>query len=231
MRSIVIALLLLSGCYQATTTAAPSQPSVKAEDIAATIRRLNTDSLLPSLPDDFKKPDGAAPVAAEKVEITVWGPKGCEPCNKVIAEGNKSTRFKFVKRDDIPAWVKKIADDANQGSYPIVTFPDKSGRQRYVAPWRGLKEFEKRYDKAFDNPIKAASVAGLFYGSNPSGWTWPGNLRSHLREHGYTSAQIARMSDSECIAAHDREHNRRGIFGGIFRPARKPARAKGCPSC
>lgn len=52
-------------------------------------------------------------------------------------------------------------------------------------------------------------------------WTWPGDLREHLRQtHGIDAS---RMSDAEAMAQHDADHLRRPYLGrqaSHYQPAR-----------
>lgn len=167
----------------------------------------------------------------------VYGPPGCEPCLEAVAALNDSKRYKASKSDITPA-VAKIANEWNQGAYPIVIFRDKKNAERFVC-WRGLSDFETRYNRTMGIPKTAAAdtgkspssasgstAAALYYHGQSSSWTWPGNLRRHLvTEHGYSANQVAAMSDAQVIAAHDAAHN------GTTMRAQAPRRHKSRANC
>lgn len=231
-----------SGCIAEAINPASAAPSaiLSPADVDATIRKFDAETFQPALPDDFKKPNGnAAPAeVASKIEVTVYGPPNCAPCERAIKEGNASPRFHFSKKEQIPAGIAEFANRWNQGAYPIVSFMDRNGAERCVAPWRGLTDFEKRYERTVPTkkaPVNA-SAGELVYGSLSSAWTWPGDLRSHLvGEHGYTPHQVARMTDREVVAAHDKAHGSRAAVWILGTPRTQPQRptrrAKRCPTC
>jgi hypothetical protein len=128
---------------------------------------------------------------------------------------NATGRYTASKAAITPA-IAKIANAWNQGAYPIATFRDAKGDERFVV-WRGLADFEIRYNRTMGLKAKAAaedtrklpvsassSPAAVVYST---GYMWPvKQLREHLREHGYSRKQIEGMTDAECGRAHDRIH-------------------------
>lgn len=62
------------------------------------------------------------------------------------------------------------------------------------------------------SPVKTVSHGGLYYARGVSRYTWPGDLRTHLRSppHSLSAAAVSRMTDAECIGYHDNWHSRFG---------------------
>ncbi len=243
---LIVSLLVAaccSGCLDAgqPASAGPVAQILTPTDVDATIKRLDLETYQPELHDDFKKPEGVTPKAepehpkeiASKIGCKVYGPKDCRPCDRCVAEGNASKRFHFEKQKEIPKQIAEVADKWNQDGYPIVTFLDRNGTERWVI-WRGLTDFEKRYDRSVPPkkaPVRAeagavaggdttfapstanAPAAALFSTGN---WWTSQQLRSHLQEHGYSASRIAGMSDAECVAAHQKAHEGDGFFSRVF---------------
>lgn len=225
MKILLTALVsaLCSGCLDVAqpASAAPVVKLMTPEEVDATIKLLDDATYRPELHDDFKKPEGVTPRAeapkevASKILVLVYGPKACIPCRKCVEEGNTSKRFHFEKRDVIPKNIAAFADKWNQSSYPVVIFIDRNSTERGVAPWRGLTDFERRYDRAVPPrapPVKAQ--AGTIAHNSPiysdawsSSWSWLGDLRRHLvADHGFSQSQVDAMSDAQAVGTHNAAH-------------------------
>ena len=216
---LAAAVASCSGCLS-HANAKPSEPTITVEQVDAIIADWDQRTYTPSLPDSLKKQGGTAeaPASVEsKIEVRIYGPPGCDPCSRAIKEGNTSQRFHFTKSEDLNPGIRKVADDWNQGGYPIAVFKDRNGLDRFVAPWRGLKDFEIRYNRTVPprDPPKKAQAGELVFGQVASAWTWPGGIDSHLiQTHGLSPSKVASMSDAEKVATHDSLHGSYGAAPG-----------------
>lgn len=62
-------------------------------------------------------------------------------------------------------------------------------------------------------------------------WTWPGNLRTHLISHGYSSDEIADLSQDALRILHDNEHNGYGrMTNTVQQSVRSSGFSSSCPS-
>lgn len=239
-------LLALCGCGDSAplVSVAPDNGSLV---LMLALEDVDLSTYQPALIDDFGKKTGsvATPNRGETepkpvAVVLVYGPAGCDPCKKATTELNLSRRFD-ARHADITPHIAKIAADWNQGAYPIVTFRDKKGEERFII-WRDLKDFEIRYNRtmgktaAVDTRMPPSNASGsmaavLYYHGQSSSWTWPGNLRHHLvNEHGYSANQVAGMSDRQVISAHDAAHSGTAVRAQAAPRVRFRARASGCPN-
>lgn len=62
------------------------------------------------------------------------------------------------------------------------------------------------------SPVRTVAHGGLYYARGVSRYTWPGDLRQHIRSppHSLSAAAVSRMTDAECIGYHDNWHSRFG---------------------
>lgn len=86
----------------------------------------------------------------------------------------------------------------------VETLPPIVERVEYIEPARVVQRVERRSTSARVN----ARPQLVF--SNQTKWSWPGDLREHMRrEHGLSAATLAELSDSQVMALHDWEHDER----------------------
>jgi hypothetical protein len=52
-----------------------------------------------------------------------------------------------------------------------------------------------------------AIYAAPLYFAGQAQWSWPGDLRRHMVEHGYSAAFVGSLSNAQLIALHNQDHN------------------------
>lgn len=199
----------------------------------------------PVLPDDLDKPTTpGAPLpgtpspggraAPRRPVIYFYSQPGCAACSRAQSALDAARDLPFdVKPAKPPAWVD---------AYPTLHWNDASGRGKIVRGWAADMTAAKLVTvwKATqpappppppERPTTLRSDA-VYYGSVPSLYTWPGDLREHLAgaPHHVPRQQLRIMSPRELVATHDAWHvdaarktprRSRGLFdwsegGGFF---------------
>lgn len=171
--------------------------------------------------------------------------KGCNPCIRaewetlpalksqgwIVKEygdsGSANIWIMRVGRDDVE--IERYGDAQNGN--PQWAFVDGGISQRVDIGFKNAQQVKAFFDSREKRPVQkkkpapkqmyAQAHGPLYYSSRwGSSWTWPGDLRQHLRsEHGINTDN---MSDAQCVAMHDRSHNSaprsggRGLLGGLF---------------
>lgn len=76
----------------------------------------------------------------------------------------------------------------------------------YVEPVRTVQRVRRVIEAAPETRTIRRSRRPLVFRSQ-SRWSWPGDLREHMRRsHGLSAATVAELSDSDLIAIHDAHH-------------------------
>jgi hypothetical protein len=165
---------------------------------------------------------------ARRPVVYLYAHVGCAACERAkrdLAAAEKSpTGLPFVVQPaPAPAWVTR---------FPTFHWNDRTGRGKHVhgwatsAPgpdpvarlieiWRATQAPRKNATpppppppaEATNRPIRSD---GVFYGSVPSLYSWPGDLRDHLAgpPHNLPWTQTRVMTPRELVAAHDGWHLR-----------------------
>ena len=140
----------------------------------------------------------------------------CPPCETLKQDAPRLNSPRIELKDP-PDW-------ALSKSFPVLHWETPSGWKMQEG-WYGAGKFLDTYDKSMKS-VPASAITpptrvvvsnrhGLYYGSHPSGWSWPGDLRHHLSTtHGYDAGYLAGLSDAQVIAIHDADHNSGGPGGG-----------------
>lgn len=169
---------LMAGC----STAATASPSTKhAGSIYSLVAIVDFDdaSLVPELPDDFKKPSpgdttpdttgrGAVPQPSAKELPVVLGysPKWCSVCPAAKRDSAKSTSHRFVWEDDESKFPQWIRDDlkkndqrpsAQRHGFPYLEWKNSTGWW-FTWGWANLAEFNRRASNT-TKPVDPKTVA------------------------------------------------------------------------
>jgi len=175
-------------------------------DLAPPARRLNAS-------DYFADYDRPAPARTEeRHRALVYSPSWCSGCQlfERSAVDDTDFAFEFIHEEKrFPAFVQSAISKGQV--YPVVHFEPAPGKWRVMYGPANLAEFKTHYRDCVARPalntakpVHTVSAGGLFYGKYQSVYTWPGDLRHHLRTtHG---VEPAGWDDARCIAWHDNWH-------------------------
>ena len=169
--------------------------------------------------------DGPAPAqrAANPLRrVLVYSPTWCSGCQQFERSTLNNGEFAFEFIHDEARFPGFVQDAISRGQvYPVVHFEPQPGKWRVMYGPASFGEFKTHWRDCVQRPtfntakpLQTVSHHGLFYGQYQSTYTWPGDLRHHLRStHG---VEPAGWNDAQCIAWHDNwhisheRHSRRG---------------------
>ena len=134
-------------------------------------------------------------------------PFDCPGCRRHEREAPAMNDFRFVKAAP-DAWAKR----QKQG-YPHFRWQIKDRWVGEAHGWTSPEDFRATYKKSFEAkplPVAASHAPQPQRGvvRSTGHWWSIDELRRHLAgEHGYSAAQVAGMSDADCVAAHSAAHS------------------------
>lgn len=161
---------------------------------------------------DTPKPPRDVPVDRRPV-VYMYSPPWCGACKEAkrkLLERAEPLPFRVIVRETETDLAK---------SYPCFHWEVSAGKGKVLNGFPGVDELIKAWsDSRADKSPTAncpdgkcpggkcpAGRASLTYPSPiPSEWTWPGDLREHLA--GMHRANVAALSDAECVRLHDHLH-------------------------
>jgi hypothetical protein len=157
--------------------------------------------------------------------VTVYSPRGCPLGDTIRRDVAGCTTIDFQFKDDenwFPHW---IMQNRAMGTtcYAILHWKTDngwrsqngwSGLSAFIGAMQGKRAMGANYGGYIEIPRNAPVYrAPIYYSRTRSKWTWPGNLRVHIRSapHNVPAATVQTWSDGQCIQYHDTYHDRYGL--------------------
>lgn len=208
---ILLALIILwlcSGC--AAPLPAGPLPAGSLSDAFVLVADIDTRLSRPDLPNDLENEKATGDVSADATRplVIVYSAQRCAPCEQCRRDvrDDREFRWEFRGEEQWPGW-------AEGKPKPLLHWQGERGWHSRSG-WRGLDEFRAAWRTTQGKQVVRHSrpLWHAYYGQVPSGWTWPGDLRSHLRAmHGIAESRLRTMSAAEAARLHDALHERRAF--------------------
>lgn len=204
--TLAVLVVVVSVLGVATLRGDDSVDSLRARAaVAIAIHNARPEPVVPPPPSELGKPKD------ERFVVKMYTATWCAPCQTA-----KIAVKAAVKEGKLPFDIEFV--DVSNGGQPdwcssIPAFGWQVEKQtRYVLGFPGMPQLIRQWEQSRKPQNARAPPANhwpAMHGYKPS-WTWPGDLRSHLRSsHGVNEA--GQLTQDQAEALHDQLHSGRSL--------------------